>query len=165
MVSNYIHFPLFSDYGKVWYSKMNFSSKWFQTCLSWFLRLTYSNVLFEKRQLHYFLSTLKLFWAGIILSCNTYVKQRRAQNWFNCLEYLDPRPILTHEICITDILIESPCIFDNFIFGYNPDDSTSKDFILEWHWEFHTILRFFRLFHIIKTRVEFQSQESRDFVT
>ena len=64
---------------------MNFKSKWFQTCLSWFLRLRYINVLLEKRKLHYFLSTLKLFWAGMILSCNTYVKQRRAQNWFNCV--------------------------------------------------------------------------------
>ena len=79
----FLYFQIMEKYGIN--SKMNFSSKWFQTCLSWFLRLTYSNVLLEKRQLHYFLSALKLFWAGIILSCNTYVKQRRAQNWFNCV--------------------------------------------------------------------------------
>ena len=37
-----------------------------------------------------------------------------------CLEYLDPGPILTHGICITDILIESPCILTILFLNVEP---------------------------------------------
>ena len=33
---------------------------------------------------------------------------------------LDPRPILTHGICITDILIESPCILTILFLNVEP---------------------------------------------